>query len=74
MSNEQNNQSASDPLIVPPARVIALWNEVAEDTGTLEMTLLRFADLLLAEAGASRPSAICAGVSLSEAGCSPRRK
>jgi len=44
---------------LPPARVIELWNQVAEDTGGLTTTLLRFAQLLLAEAdsGAARNGA-----------------
>ncbi|MGH9475068.1 MAG: hypothetical protein ACRD1C_01920 [Terriglobales bacterium] len=37
-------------LQIPPARVIFLWNSVAENTGNLEQTLLKFADVLLQEA------------------------
>lgn len=48
--------AAPSPFTLPPARVIALWNTVAEDTGTLDTTLLKFADLLLAEAQAAQTS------------------
>lgn len=40
--------------LLPPDRVIAIWNRVAEDTGSLEQTLLRFAAELLAAAEAAR--------------------
>lgn len=39
-----------EPMIVPPDQVIEIWNRVAEDSGTLEATILRFSRLLLIEA------------------------
>lgn len=44
------------PLTIPPARVIELWNIVAEDTGTLTQTLVKFSGLLLAEASTAKIS------------------
>lgn len=34
---------------LPPAVVITFWNRVAEDTGSLDTTICKFADLLLSE-------------------------
>lgn len=34
---------------LPPADVIRLWNQVAEDSGDLATTLCRFSELLLSE-------------------------
>lgn len=44
---------AACPL--PPTEVILLWNSVAEDSGTLEFTLLRFVALLFEAAAHNAP-------------------
>ncbi len=40
---------------IPPARVIELWDSVAEANLTLRDTLLEFARLILAEAARRQP-------------------
>lgn len=42
---------------LPAADIIRIWNRIAEDSGTLEATLCRFAHLLLSEVVAQQNDA-----------------